>query len=123
MDDLRRRNLVIRRYRTGGRHCEAASEDCQATQHHALGFGEQLVAPVHGRPQGPMPRRCRAITAGEEAETVVEPGCKFLYPKGRGARRRKLDRQRDTVEAATNSGHRGCYARVRREMWCGRACP
>jgi hypothetical protein len=30
IDDLRRRNLVIRRYRTRGLQCEAASEDCLA---------------------------------------------------------------------------------------------
>jgi hypothetical protein len=39
INDLRRRNLMIRRYRTRGLQCEAASEDCQATQHYALGFG------------------------------------------------------------------------------------
>src|ERR1700726_3423951 len=68
-----------------------------------------------------MTRHCRAMAAGEEPETVVEPGRNALDPKGRGARRRKLDRQRHAVEATTNSGHRGRNACVRREMWRGRA--
>ena len=81
---------------------KAAGEDRQARQHHALGFGQELVAPVERRSQGLMPRHCRAMAAGEERETVVEPGRDALYPKGRGAPRRKLDRQRDAVEAATD---------------------
>jgi hypothetical protein len=52
------------------------------------------------------------MAAREEPETVIEPGRKALYPKGRGARRRKLDCQRDTVEATTNSSYRGRYACV-----------
>src|ERR1700744_3179256 len=63
------------------------------------------------------------MAAREEPETVVEPGRKALYAEGRGARRRKLDRQRDTVEATTNSGHRGRCACVGRKGWRGRACP
>src|SRR5580704_608430 len=70
-----------------------------------------------------MPRRCRAITAGEKAETVVEPGCNALYPQGRGARRSKLNCQRDAVEATTHPGDRGQIARARQEMWRGRAYP
>src|SRR6266851_9301156 len=62
------------------------------------------------------------MAAREEPETVVEPGRKALYPKGRGACRRELDCQRDAVEATTNPGDRGRGARVRREMWRGRAC-
>src|ERR1700733_13174151 len=123
IDDLRRRNLMIRRYRTRGLQCEAASEDCQATQHHALRFGQQLVAPVKRRSQCLMTWHCRAMAAREQPETVVEPARKALYSKGRDARRRKLDCQRDTVEATTNFGDSGRYACVRRKAWRGRACP
>ena len=66
--------------------------------------------------RGPAARR-------EEPETVVEPGRESLYPKRRGARRRKLDRQRDAVEATTNSGDRGRRARVRRKVRRGGARP
>ncbi len=107
IDDVRRRNLGIRYYGTRGLKCEAAGEDCQATQQHALGFGQQLVAPVKCRPQCLMPRQRRAVTAGEQLELVVEPGRNALYPKRRGARRRELDGQRDAVEATTDSGDSG----------------
>src|ERR1700736_1240150 len=70
-----------------------------------------------------MPRHCRAMATREEPKTVVEPGRKALYPKGGGARRRQLDGQRNAVEATTNSGDRGRYACVRREMRRGRARP
>ena len=70
-----------------------------------------------------MARQCGPAAPREEPETVVEPGRKALYPKGRGARRRKLDCQRDAVEATTDSGDRGRNARVRGEMWRGRAGP
>src|SRR6202035_712084 len=56
-------------------------------------------------------------------EAIVKPGHKSLYPKGRGARCRKLDCQRGAVEATTNSGDRGQNACVWRKMRRGRACP
>src|ERR1700719_4529427 len=70
-----------------------------------------------------MTRHCRAMAAREEPETIVEQDPNALYPKGRGARRRKLDCQRNAVEATTDSGDRGRDARVRRKGRRGRACP
>jgi hypothetical protein len=58
----------------------------------------------------------------EKPEPVVEPGRKFLYPKGSHTRCRKLDCQRDAVEATTNSDYGGCYACFRRKVWRGRTC-
>ena len=81
---------------------KAAGEDRQARQHHPLGFAQELVAPVERRSQRLMPRHCRAMSAGEEPETVVKTSRDALNPKGCGAPRRKLDRQRDAVEAATD---------------------
>ena len=59
----------------------------------------------------------------QEPETVVEPGRESLYPKRRGTGRRKLDRQRDPVEATTNSGDRGRRACVGRNVCLGGAGP
>src|ERR1700730_6680048 len=69
-----------------------------------------------------MTRHCRAMATREEPEPVVEPGRKFLYPKGSHTRCRKLDCQRDAVEATTNSDYGGCYAGARRKVWRGRTC-
>src|SRR5260370_8667716 len=70
-----------------------------------------------------MARRCGPAAPHEEPETVVEPGRRALYPKGGGACRRKLDCQRDAVEATTNSGDRGHTALVQRELRRRRARP
>ena len=67
-----------------------------------------------------MARHCGAMAAREEPEAVVEPGRESFYPEGRGARRGKLDRQRDAVEATTNSGDRGRMTRASGEN-CGAA--
>src|SRR5260370_238825 len=104
IDARLRPHLAIRGHRTRGLQGEATWEDCQATQPNALGFGEQLVAPVHSRPQGLMARRCGPAALREEPETVVEPGRKALYPKVRGACRRYLHCQRDAGQATPNSG-------------------
>src|ERR1700693_161055 len=74
IDDVQRRNRVNCYYRTRSLQREAASEDCQATQQHALGFGQQLVAPVERRSQCLMTGQCGPAAAREEPEPVVEPG-------------------------------------------------
>src|SRR5271163_5071991 len=63
------------------------------------------------------------MAAREEPETVVEPGRKTVYPKGRDARRCKLDRQWDAVEATTDSGDRNRNAGIQRKIWRRCACP
>src|ERR1700733_1624905 len=70
-----------------------------------------------------MPRHRRAMASGEEAETVMEPGCHALYPEGRGACRRELDCQRDAIETTTDSSNRRQSAFVGREIWRRRSCP
>src|ERR1700722_17655307 len=70
-----------------------------------------------------MTRQRRAMATRKEPETVVEQSRNALYPKGGDTRRGKLNRQRDAVEATTNSGHRGRYTCVRRKVWRGGAGP
>src|SRR5258708_35160042 len=70
-----------------------------------------------------MARQRGAAACGKKPKTVFELGCQSVYPKGRDARRGKFDRQRDAVEAAANSGDRGRYACVRRNVRGGLACP
>ncbi len=123
IDDRHRRDFVTRHDHARGLQCEAPGEDRQPAQHHALGFGQQLVAPVKCPSQGLMARQCGAAAPGKEPETVVEPGRKSLYPKRRGTGRRKLDRQRDAVETTTNSGDRERRACVRRKVRLGGAGP
>jgi hypothetical protein len=73
VDDLRRSDLGARRDCACRRQAKAAGEDREATQHHALGFGEQLVAPIERRPQRLVPRQRRAVPVGQHVKTVIEP--------------------------------------------------
>ena len=50
IDDIRRCDRIIRRYRPRGRQDEAARENCQAAQHDALGQFSLAASPC--RPQG-----------------------------------------------------------------------
>src|SRR5258706_2813170 len=50
----------------------AAEEDRHAAQHRLLVFGQQLVAPVHQRPQRPVTWQRGPRSADEQAETLVE---------------------------------------------------
>jgi hypothetical protein len=43
-------------HRRGGWQVEARSEDRQPREQPTLGVGEEIVAPVERRPDGPMPR-------------------------------------------------------------------
>ena len=123
IDDVPPCNLVIRRYRTSGLQREAAGENCQTTQHHALGLGQQLVAPVKRRSQRLMTRQCGPAAARQQGEAIVQPRGQTLDAECIDTGRCEFECQRDAVEAATNSGDHGDVARVRREPWRGRACP
>jgi hypothetical protein len=60
------------RDRLGSIQREAAGENGQTTQHHTLGFGKELIAPVERRAQRPVPRQGRAPAARQDPETIVQ---------------------------------------------------
>jgi len=66
-----------------------------------------VVAPIERRQQGLVPRQCRSVTAAEQVEPIIEPGCNFRNPEHAAACRRQLDRQRNAVEPPADSGHDG----------------
>ena len=37
-------------------------------------FGEEVVAPIQHRSQGPMPRQCRAAASCQQREAIVQCG-------------------------------------------------
>src|SRR5262249_591541 len=51
---------------------KAACENGQTPQHHALGFGKVLVAPVERRAQRLVPRQCGAPAVRQEPEAIVQ---------------------------------------------------
>ena len=64
------RRVLIRPDRFRGLQRPAARKDRQPPQQGALGFGEQVVTPVHQRAQGLLARQGRATAAGQQAEGI-----------------------------------------------------
>ena len=50
----------------------------EETEQDLLGRGEQLVTPVHRRPEGLLPTQCRPATPGQQVKTIVQPGSNLL---------------------------------------------
>ena len=92
------RGRRVPRDRLGRLQGPAAGEHREPAQQHALRLGQQVMAPVDQRPQGLLTGQRGATAAGEQPETVVEPGGDLLHGQHADPRRRQLDRQRDPVE-------------------------
>ena len=69
----------------GGLQGEAAGEDGQAPEEHALLAGEQVVAPVDGGAQRLLARARRAAATGQDVEAVAE-ACRDLVERERATR-------------------------------------
>ena len=72
IEDLAGRDLVIGADRLGGCQLTAAGEHRQPGEQAAFVIEEQVVAPVHYRPQGLVAGQRGAGAPGEEPEAVVE---------------------------------------------------
>ena len=67
---------------------------------------EQVVAPVDGTAQRPLPLRQVARARRQQAQPVAQPLCHRGRREQPDPGRRELDRQRQAVEAADDLGHR-----------------
>ncbi len=81
-------------------------EDRHPAEAHLLGLAEQVVAPLDGRFQGPVPRQPGPAAAGEQPEPVAEPGGQLRHRQRADPGRRELNGQRDAVELAADVSHR-----------------
>ena len=81
---------------------EVAGKDAEPTQHLALRFGQELIAPTEHGAQGPVPRQCRPPTATQQAEALVEVRREPLDPESVDTAGRELDRKRNAVQPAAN---------------------
>ena len=66
---------------------EAVGEDRQPSQHDALRFAQQVMAPVDERTQRLLPAQSGAGAAGEQREAVVQPRGDCLDRQGAHAGR------------------------------------
>src|ERR1700738_1795911 len=101
---------------------EGADKDRQPPQHHTLRLGQQFVAPIERRPQGLVPRQGRALSAGQQAEAIVEAGGKPLDTERGDAGRRQLDRPRDAVKAPAECRDQLGEGSIRRKTRIGGPC-
>ena len=81
-----------------------------------FGIREQLVAPVHGRLERPLPGDRRSRAAGEQAESVLQARLDLLRRQDHGAGGRQLDGERNPIETLGRCGRwrPHCPASVRR---------
>ena len=84
----------------------AADEHGQPAPQQPLGFGAGVERPVDARPQGLLPVRSGAASPVQQGEPVGEPVQDLLRAQRPELGGRQFDRERDTVEAATDAGHR-----------------
>ena len=85
---------------------EGTGEDAESVEHDPFVVVEELVGPIHRRPQGLVPFHAPAPLAGEEPEPLVEVRGDIRRAHRRGPRRGELDRQRDPVHPPADLAHR-----------------
>ena len=109
--------LVARRlvptYRFGGLQGEAAGEHRQSREQVLLGFGEQIVAPVEGRPHRPL--AVREIPRSACRERLVQPRQEMRRAQKPHLRRRQLQRQGQPGKAPADDRYRPGVLALKRE--------
>jgi hypothetical protein len=90
-----------------------SAEHREPAQHGAFLVGEQVVAPVQGGLERPVPGLGGPRPRCEQREPVVEPGGDLLQGERLHPCRRELERQRHAVEPPADGRH---GARVRRRQ-------
>ena len=104
-------------HRLGGFQREPARKGRQPPEHGLFLGVEQVMAPGDRVAQGALPRRSVAGPSRQERQALLQPGQERFGGKQADPRRRKLDRQWETVETPANLGHRGGARVVHHEAW------
>jgi hypothetical protein len=97
--------------------------DGQAPQQGAVRFGQQIPAPVDRRPQRLLAGRCAAVSGGQEAEPIVQPGGNLVHAESPHPRGGQLQGQGNPVEAPADAGDRRAVGVVQDESRCRRGGP
>ncbi len=88
----------------GGLERPAGGEHGQTAEQLTFDMRQQLVAPVHGRLERPLPRDGCARAAGEQAEPVLQTRLDLLRRQDDDASGRELDGEGNAIEAPAESG-------------------
>ena len=89
-------------HRLGGGQCPSPCELRESAPQHALGFAQQLVAPVDERAQRLVAQQRRASAARQQREAIVQTFGHLLHAHCPNARCRQFQRQRNAVELMTD---------------------
>jgi hypothetical protein len=84
---------------------ETSSENCETVQNRALGFGEQLVAPVERRAERLVPRQRGAAAAGQETKPIIKACRELSQSKRVDPAGGEFDCECNAVEPAANIGN------------------
>ena len=107
IEDLEMFDVTARGDRPRGVEVEATHKHRQPAKQHPLGVGQQRMRPVHRGAQGLLAAHRGARTAGQQPEPVMQAVEDLGQRQRAHPRRRQLDRQRQTIQARADLGHRG----------------
>ena len=91
--------------RLGGLQRERPREHRHRAEHPPLRLTQQLVTPLHGGLQRPLPRRRQPVPPGQQRQPVTNPVQQLRHPERLDPRRRQLDRQRHPVQPRHQPRH------------------
>ena len=120
IEHVGRSDGAVRAHRFRRRQHPASREHREPSQQRALGIGQEVVAPVDARAQRLLPRQRRAIALGQQPEAVGQARRHRVHRERARARGRKLERQRNAIEAPADVGERPPRSRRSRETTAAR---
>ena len=98
----------------------AAAEDREPSEEGLLVVRQQVVRPLDRRPQRPLALGCVAGAAGQKRQAPLEPVADLRRREGLHACRRKLERERQVVQAPADLRDRTVGLEVRLDRLCPR---
>jgi hypothetical protein len=116
VEHLDRRDVSRGRDLFGRVERKATCEHREATEHRAFPIRQQVIAPVDRCLERLLARQHRPRATGEQAETIVEARGDLFDGQPAHARRRELDRERDSLESVTDLRHSGRVVARDREV-------
>ena len=114
-DQIERLELADPTNRGSGHDVEIAGKDGEAVEQLALLCDEKVIGPIDRALQRLLARHRGPPAARQQLEAFVEPGRDLFHRHHPCPRCRQLDRERDSVEAATHSRHRVAVRVIDRE--------
>ena len=96
---------VVPDHHLGGVEAEPAGKYGEPSEGGLLVEGEQVVAPVEGRPDGALP--VGKVASARRADRLVQAGQQGVGAEQPGVRRGELESQRQTVELTADRGDGG----------------